>query len=336
MLVAPPGSLLRAFNNRGVSDDSNVNGANFDGGGWSYSAQALAAQGVTPGSTVTADGIDYTWPAVPVATLDNIEAAGQTIPLGSPPHASRIGLLGSSTNAGSAGAGGTATITYTDGSTQQFTAKFSDWTLGAGGFPPLPGNDVAVTTPYRNFSGNQRDNVSTHVFAMEAPISVAKTVASITLPQATGGDMHIFAIALPPAPAHAASFAPAAQKGGARVGTDATYTEHLTNDGYQADSYTVSSSSTWTAQVYDSSCTTPVTTTATLQPGDSIDLCVKVGVPASAADGDTSDATITATSTTDSSVSATAKLTTIAVSADTLLVDEDGAARTSRATTRTR
>jgi hypothetical protein len=62
VLVAQPGSLLAAYNNAGVSDDANVSEGNFDGGGRSYSAQALAAQGVTPGSTVTAGGINYTWP----------------------------------------------------------------------------------------------------------------------------------------------------------------------------------------------------------------------------------------------------------------------------------
>ncbi len=321
--VAKRGELWPYYTNAGITDDTDTSAATYDGGGWSYSAQALAAQGVTPGSTVTVDGIDYTWPDVPVATLDNIEAAGQTIPLDAPAHASTIGLLGSSTNAGSAGAGGTATITYTDGSTDQFTAKFSDWTLGAGGFPPLPGNSVAVSMPYRNFTGNVRDNVGTNVFAMEAPVSVAKTVSSITLPQATGGDMHVLAISLPPAPAHAVTVAPTTQKGGGRVGSDATFTEHLTNAGYQADSYAVSSSSTWTAHVYDASCTTPVATTATVQPGASVDLCVKVAVPASAANGDTSDTTITATSATDPSATATAKLTTIAVSVDTLVVDGD-------------
>ncbi|HYU03250.1 MAG TPA: glycoside hydrolase domain-containing protein, partial [Jatrophihabitantaceae bacterium] len=321
--IAKPGELWPYYTNAGITDDNDTSAATYDGGGWSYSAQALAAQGVTPGSTVTVDGIDYIWPDVPVATLDNIEAAGQTIPLAAQGHASRIGLLGSSTNAGSAGAGGTATITYTDGSTSQFTARFSDWTLGAGGFPPLPGNIIAVTMPYRNYTGNGRDNVDTHVFAMEVPVSVAKTVASITLPQATGGDMHVFAITLPPAPAHAVTLAPGRQNGGARLGTEATYSEHLTNAGYEADSYTVSSSSTWTAHVYDTSCSTPLSTTGTVQPGDSVDLCVKVSVPASAANADTSDTTITATSTTDSSVSATAKLTTIAVSVDTLVVDGD-------------
>jgi predicted alpha-1,2-mannosidase len=321
--VAKRGELWPYFTNAGITNDTDTSAATYDGGGWSYSAQALAAQGVTPGSTVTVHGIGYTWPDVPVATLDNIEAAGQTIPLAAPAHASTIGLLGSSTNAGSAGAGGTATITYTDGTTSQFTAKFSDWTLGAGGFPPLPGNLTAITMPYRNAAGNQRDNVKTYVFAMEAPVSVAKTVASITLPQATGGDMHVFAITLPPAPANAVTLTPAAQKGGGRVGTDATYTVHLTNAGYQADSYAISSASTWPAHVYDPTCTTPLGTTATVQPGDSLDLCVKVGVPAAAANGDTSDTTVTATSTTASPVGATAKLTTIAVSVDTLIVDGD-------------
>src|SRR5204863_4271217 len=136
--------------------DDDTSAATFDGGGWSYSAQALAGVGVTPGGTVSADGVGYTWPDVPVATLDNIEAAGQTIGLDAPAGATKIGLLGSATNAGSDGAGGTATVTYTDGSTSQFAARFSDWTLGAGALPPLPGNVTAVTTPYRNYSGNER------------------------------------------------------------------------------------------------------------------------------------------------------------------------------------
>jgi predicted alpha-1,2-mannosidase len=322
--VAKRGELWPYYTNAGITDDTDTSAATYDGGGWSYSAQALAAQGVTPGGTVTVDGIEYTWPDEPVATLDNIEAAGQTIPLNAPAHSSVIGLLGSSTNAGSDGAGGTGTINYTDGTTDPLPAKFSDWTLGAGGFPPLPGNFIAASMPYRNFTGDVRDNVGTNVFALEVPVNVGKTVSSITMPQATGGDMHVFAISLPPAPAHAVTFKPTAQKGGGRVGSDATFTETLTDAGYEPDSYTISTSSTWPAHVYDASCTTPVSTTATVQPGATLDLCVKVSVPASAANGDTGDTTITAASTTDSSTTATATLTSIAVSVDTLLVDEDG------------
>src|SRR5439155_20680670 len=71
VLVAQPGSLLRAFNNKGVSDDSNPNGANFDGGGWSYSAEALAAQQVAPSATVTVGDISYTWPPSQPGEPDN-------------------------------------------------------------------------------------------------------------------------------------------------------------------------------------------------------------------------------------------------------------------------
>jgi predicted alpha-1,2-mannosidase len=192
--VAKPGEIWPYYTNAGITSDDDTSAANYDGGGWSYSADALAGVGVTPGSTVTADGVGYTWPDVPVATLDNIEAAGQTIGLDAPAGATKIGLLGSATNAGSDGAGGMATVTYADGSTSRFTARFSDWTLGAGAFPPLPGNFTAVTMPYRNFTGNRRDAVETHVFALDAPLTAGKTVKSITLPEATGGGMHVFAI----------------------------------------------------------------------------------------------------------------------------------------------
>lgn len=192
--VAKPGEVWPYYTNAGITDDANTGAATFDGGGWSYSAQALASQGVRPGSTVTADGVSYTWPNVPVATLDNIEAAGQTIPLSVPAGATKIGLLGSATNAGKEGAGGRVTVTYTDGSTSTFDAVFSDWTLGAGVNPPVPGNVTAVTAPYRNATGNQQDPVKTYLFAIDAPLTAGKTVRSITLPTATGGVAHVFSI----------------------------------------------------------------------------------------------------------------------------------------------
>jgi hypothetical protein len=60
-----------------------------------------------------------------------------------------------------------------------------------------------------------------------------------------------------------------------------------------------------------------------VQPGDSVDVCVRVSVPSDAADGATNDTTLTATSGADASVKATSTMTTIAVARDTLLVDED-------------
>jgi phospholipase C len=52
------------YDNIGISLDSAQGAGNFDGGGFSYSATALANAGLTPGGTVTADGLTFTWPNV--------------------------------------------------------------------------------------------------------------------------------------------------------------------------------------------------------------------------------------------------------------------------------
>ena len=185
VIVARPGDLTPFADNTGISDDSATSSANYDGGGWSYSEQALTAAGLAPGASVTSGGITYTWPDVPAGQPDNITVGGQTIPISAPAGATKLGFLGSAYNAGTDGASGKATITYTDGSTSTSTLGFSDWTLSAGKGTPGFGNVIVATTPYRNASGNNRDNVKTHLFAVDAPVSVAKTVASITLPQPT-------------------------------------------------------------------------------------------------------------------------------------------------------
>jgi uncharacterized repeat protein (TIGR01451 family) len=138
-------------------------------------------------------------------------------------------------------------------------------------------------------------------------------------PVATGSP-HTTAIA----PAHGLSLAPDSATEGARDGQAATFIEHLTNEGYQTDSYAVSASGgSWSSAVYDATCTTPVTTTPTVLAGDTVDVCVKVDVPADAAEAAANETTFTATSSADSSVTASATLTTLAVQLDTLLVDND-------------
>ncbi|MGH3320687.1 MAG: hypothetical protein ACRDN9_10975 [Streptosporangiaceae bacterium] len=131
--VALPGDLSPFFDNTGVSDDSIPSAANFDGVGYSYSAQALVEAGVTPGATVTADGLVYAWPDVPVGEPDNIVAAGQTIHVKEHAGATTLGILGAASNA-NPGSKGTLTVRYADGSTAGATVGLSDWTLGAGGF----------------------------------------------------------------------------------------------------------------------------------------------------------------------------------------------------------
>lgn len=192
--VAKPGELWPYYTSIGDSSDGQTTPSGYNGDAWLYSANALATAGVTPGSTVTADGINYTWPNVPAGQENSIEAAGQTIPVSLPAGATKIGLLGSATNAGSTGATGTMTVTYTDGSTQQIPVGLSDWTLGAGTFPALSGNTIAITTKYRNIDDGTSDSTTTYVYSVSAALQSGKTVASVTLPTASGGNMGIFAI----------------------------------------------------------------------------------------------------------------------------------------------
>jgi uncharacterized repeat protein (TIGR01451 family) len=127
----------------------------------------------------------------------------------------------------------------------------------------------------------------------------------------------------PIAPPHAVLIDPASGVEGAKLSASATFTEHVTNKGYQPDAFALTTSSAWPASTFDASCTTPLNTTPTVQPGGSVDVCVKVNVPASAANDARNDTTVTATSSADATVSASATLTTIAVAVDTLLVDND-------------
>jgi predicted alpha-1,2-mannosidase len=194
--VAKPGELWPYDTNEGVYPDGATFTGGFDDGGWAFSQNALAAAGIASGSTVSVDGIAYAWPAVTNGQPDNLEMAGQTIPVPTGTSGSSLGLLGTATNAPTDGSGvsGTLTVTYTDGSTTKATIGFSDWTLNAGSSQPLAGDTEAVATAYRNTGSGGRDGVKTYVFATKVPLDASKQVASITLPVtgATGTD-HLFA-----------------------------------------------------------------------------------------------------------------------------------------------
>ena len=185
--TAPAGT---SYNNTGIGNDGS-GGASFDSSGNAYSAQALSAAGVNPGSTVTSAGSTFTWPNVAAGTPDNYLADGQTIKMSG---SGSIAFLGASTNGPSTG---TATVTFTDGSTQSVTLAFSDWTLNGGSASVMSGNTVAITAPYRDNSSGGKETVTTDVFAT-SPVSLptGKTIASVTLPSsANQGLIHVFAIA---------------------------------------------------------------------------------------------------------------------------------------------
>jgi beta-glucosidase len=183
----PYASLGAAANNVAISDDADPAGASFDGGGYSYSAEALATVGLTPGATVNHDGLAFTWPNVPVATPDNVAAAGQTIEQSG--TGSRLAFLG----AGAFGTQtGTVTVTYTDGTTSTGTITMPDWYANT----PTQGDELVATTPHWNIpAGSTLDpHHMVSVYYSAIPLSAGRTVARITLPD--DGNLHLFASAI--------------------------------------------------------------------------------------------------------------------------------------------
>jgi len=188
----PYSTFQSAYNNAAITSDSNRGGANLDGAGASFSEQALAGVGVTPGAALVHDGLTFTWPNEPPSTNDNVVAAGQTIDVSG--SGSTLGFLGTSTWGASSGTG---TITYTDGTTQQYTIGFGDW---ANGTPPT-GDDVAIRAPYGNQPGNQTAWQTTIDYA-SVTLDPTKTVKWVTLPQGNpnpqGGipALHVFGMSI--------------------------------------------------------------------------------------------------------------------------------------------
>ncbi|MFD6027510.1 GH92 family glycosyl hydrolase [Streptomyces griseoluteus] len=190
LTVAAPGTLLAAYDNTGVSDDTGDHDeADYDGGGWSYSRQALTAAGLTPGKRVTTGGLSFTWPDSPAGRPDNASAHGQTVELKDPTTA--LAFVGSAVNGNQSAK---ATVTYTDGSTATADLSFTDWTVGGGGGSVQYGNEVVAKAAYRNVAGADKDPVATYVFATK-PFAApeGKEIRSVKLPD--DGDLHVFALA---------------------------------------------------------------------------------------------------------------------------------------------
>jgi hypothetical protein len=192
---APYSSLSAAYSNAGISDDANPAAADFDGTGDSFSKQALAVGTPTPltsGGQATFGGTTFTWPSA-VGAPDDVIADGQTIDLSG--SGTDLGFLGS----GAFGAAsGTGTITYADGSTQQFSLALADWYNNA----PVAGDQIATTTTSWNFTSSTQVKHPVSIYFASVPLQPGKTVASVTLPtvSATAGNginaMHIFAMAI--------------------------------------------------------------------------------------------------------------------------------------------
>ena len=197
-----PTPPVTPYNNIGASNDSAPDSGNFDGSR-SYSAQALASVGIVPGAAIPMNNAQFRWPVATAGTPNNYQAVGQKLPVTPIANAQTLAFLGAATNGAQSG---TATITYTDGSTQTFTLAFSDWTLGGGGSSPIAGNLIAVKSPYRNTPGG-KETVQTDVFYTDVALQPGKTIQSVSLP--SQGGLHVFAVATTASPPAGQPAAPA-------------------------------------------------------------------------------------------------------------------------------
>jgi len=193
-VTVPYSSLIAAYNNTGISDNSDVAAADYDGDGDSYSAQALAAgtpTPLTPGGQVTVGGTTFTWPAAAAGTPDNVVTGGQTVALSG--SGTDLGFLGASQNGT---ASGTVTVHYTDGSSQSFNLNMADWYANS----PAVGNQLLTTTTNWNFTSTTQTAHPVSIYFASVPLQQGKQVSSVTLPVLSnaGGTtaMHLFSMAI--------------------------------------------------------------------------------------------------------------------------------------------
>lgn len=188
VVVARPGDIAPYFDDVGVSRDANPAEGKLRRPRLELLRRRARRQRGEPGRHGEGRRVHVRVALGRPGQPDNITAGGQQLEL-QPAAGAALGFLGSASNGPSKGTG---TITYTDGSAQAYTLDLSDWTLGAGGSQPEPGNVVAVATPYRNNPGG-RDPIRTNLFSASVPLAAGKTVQSVTLP--AKADLHVFAIA---------------------------------------------------------------------------------------------------------------------------------------------
>ena len=182
-------NLAASYNDVAITADTNTAPGNYDGGGASFSETALTNAGAAPGATITSSGISFTFPNVAAGSNDNTVAEGQTITM------SGSGTLGFLVSGSYGPASGTGTITYTDGSTQNYTLNAPDWFSTT----PPSGGATAVSSAYQNRQGNTTYAHSADIFSETVALTAGKTIASVSLPPGgalTSGTpaLHVFAI----------------------------------------------------------------------------------------------------------------------------------------------
>lgn len=191
----PYDSLADAAGNIGITDDDHTDAGNLDGGGASLSQQALADEGAEPGGTIDADGLSLTWPDAESDAPDNVISAGQRIRVDG--SGDRIGFLVTGTYADPDEVSGEGTVTYADGSEEDFTLHAPDWSAD-----PPDDMEPLLSPAYENRPGNTRYDHPAHIYLETVDLDPEKDVALVTLPDVSDAEasrapmLHVFAMAV--------------------------------------------------------------------------------------------------------------------------------------------
>jgi hypothetical protein len=190
-------SLAGYLNNVGVASASNQDAAGsdggIDGGGFVFSAEALAAAGARAGATITSHGVPFTWPDVAAGAPDNVVAAGQAL---------RVSGAGTTLafllTAGWGPATGSGEVVYASGSTQKFTVDTPDWWTACS--KTTPGDVLFMNDRY---PADPSQAFTVCVYYASVPLHAGQPVKEIVLPDVSGPvppddapSMHIFAVTI--------------------------------------------------------------------------------------------------------------------------------------------
>lgn len=169
-----------AYDHDSIASAADDGDGDFDGQGWSYAAETMPAAGPAMLAETA-----YAFPSSADGDDNTVTADGRTVELPAL-RSDRLQVLAAAAN-GSVDE--TATLTYTDGSTETVSLAVSDWAGGA-----QDGERAAVRAPYRLKAGAGRDGPAVNIYGRATALDPSRTVATLTLPDESR--LKIFALTL--------------------------------------------------------------------------------------------------------------------------------------------
>jgi predicted alpha-1,6-mannanase (GH76 family) len=163
-----PVDLSSAYNETGIYPTGSTysNTAGLDGLGYSYSSNLLSNARVLS---------DTLFRFGPTGAPDAVYGTGQTIPLPAGKYTA-LQLLATGVNGEQTAQ--TVVVTYTDGTTTQFTQSFSDWYFSSSN----SNEEEAVAMAFRNYADGTQNNAQINLYGYTLLLNPEKSVQSITLP----------------------------------------------------------------------------------------------------------------------------------------------------------